>query len=211
MPPKKSPRKRSRTEIEDEEVVSLTTDAATKKSSSSSSQAVVTIEDVNENEGIFHDVDLSEFWLECKYSTTQYIEPSPTAKTIQTVEKKLGYKLPQAYIELCQKYQNGGMVKKSKMNNCHITGIFAIGQTKPNSLCGNMGSAFWIKTWQYPKIGVYFADCPSGGHDMLCLDYSLCGPRGEPQIAHIDQEVDFRKTIIAKNFTEFIKGLEVSD
>jgi hypothetical protein len=38
-------------------------------------------------------------------------------------------------------------------------------------LGGTFGSRFWIEEWGYADIGVYFADCPSAGHDMLCLDY----------------------------------------
>jgi hypothetical protein len=54
-----------------------------------------------------------------------------------------------------------------------------------------------IDEWGYPPIGVYFADCPSAGHDMLCLDYRECGADGEPQVVHVAQE-----------FASFIHGLE---
>ena len=65
-----------------------------------------------------------------------------------------------------------------------------------------------IEEWEYPPIGVYFADCPSGGHDMLCLDYRACGPEGEPQVVHVDQEWDYKVTLVAENFEAFIHGLE---
>ena len=55
-----------------------------------------------------------------------------------------------------------------------ITGIDSIGGDKSCSLLGGFGSQFWVKEWGYPPIGVYFADCPSAGHDMLCLDYRAC-------------------------------------
>jgi hypothetical protein len=29
----------------------------------------------------------------------------------------------------------------------------------------------WINEWEYPNIGIYFGNCPSGGHDMIALDY----------------------------------------
>ena len=65
-----------------------------------------------------------------------------------------------------------------------------------------------IDEWGYPPIGVYFADCPSAGHDMLCLDYRGCGADGEPQVVHVDQEVDYKTTFVAKDFASFIRGLE---
>ena len=43
---------------------------------------------------------------------------------------------------------------------------------------------------------------------MLCLDYRACGPTGEPQVVHIDQELDYKIVVVAKNFELFIRGLE---
>lgn len=170
-------------------------------------------------ENIFHDYDFDNFWVKHSYSTQNYIEKTPGDSIIAEVEKKLGYKLPKAYIDLCRNIQNGGLVKKTKkktgkpwpVNRVYIDSIFAIGKSKTYSLCGKMGSEFWCEEWGYPKIGVYFASCPSGGHDMVCLDYSKCGPQGEPRVVHIDQEGNYRKTVIAKTFEEFIRGLEYSD
>jgi hypothetical protein len=64
-----------------------------------------------------------------------------------------------------------------------------------------------IDEWGYPPIGIYFADCPSGGHDMLCLDYSQCGPEGEPRVVHVDQEREYKLTALADSFAQFIWGL----
>ena len=51
----------------------------------------------------------------------------------------LGYKLPQAYVELM------------KMHN------------------GGLGNQFMIDEWKYPAIGVVICDTPSAGHDMVFL------------------------------------------
>ncbi|WP_428981470.1 SMI1/KNR4 family protein [Nocardia brasiliensis] len=58
--------------------------------------------------------------------------------------------------------------------------------------------------WGYPDIGIYFADCPSAGHDMIALDY-----RGgdEPRVVHVDQEAGYRITTLAPDFATFIDGL----
>ncbi len=160
--------------------------------------------------------DWGGFWEPSEYATKEYVDVPLSPALLERVERTLGYRLPAAYVELAR-HQNGGV----PVRTCHrtaerttwaedhiaITGIYAIGETKPCSLLGEIGSAFWPSEWGYPEIGVYFADCPSGGHDMLCLDYTDCGPTGEPRIVHVDQEWDYKVTFVAPNFESFIRGL----
>ena len=42
---------------------------------------------------------------------------------------------------------------------------------------------------------------------MVFLDYRECGPNGEPKVVHIDQEFDYKITLLAQNFEEFINKL----
>ncbi len=133
------------------------------------------------------------------------------------VEHELGYTLPASYVALMRS-QNGGIPRKTRhrtkertswaSDHIAIAGIFSIGREKPLSLCGGLGSRFWIREWGYPAIGIYFADCPSAGHDMVCLDYRKCGPGGEPQIVHVDQEWGYQITPVAESFEAFILGLQ---
>jgi hypothetical protein len=85
--------------------------------------------------------------------------------------------------------------------------------SKRSSLCGELGSRLMIDEWGYPDIGIAICDCPSAGHDMIFLDYRRCGPEGEPEVVHIDQEDDFAITFLAGDFEGFIRGLgkEVDD
>lgn len=164
----------------------------------------------------FSGFDFSTFWKQSEYADQNYVEEPPTAATIAAVESDLGYKLPDSYIALATR-QNGGIParrahktqKPTSWAEDHIaiSGIFSIGKEKPNSLCGELGSKFWVAEWGYPEIGVYFADCPSAGHDMLCLDYRKCGPHGEPQVVHVDQERDYKITVVAPTFESFIRAL----
>jgi hypothetical protein len=167
----------------------------------------------------FADFDFAGFWDAAEYYEQEYTDYPVTDEQVHDVEAELGYKLPAAYVALAKR-KNGGAPIKS----CHrtseptswaedhvaVTGIYSIGRTKSCSLLGEFGSKFWVQEWGYPPIGVYFADCPSAGHDMLCLDYRSCGPYGEPTVVHVDQEVDYKVTFVSNDFESFIRGLEES-
>jgi SMI1-KNR4 cell-wall len=146
-----------------------------------------------------------------------YVEPPPSDELIASIEQELGgYRLPAAYVDLARRH-NGGMVKR----NCHpmkertgwaedhvaIDGLFAIGRTSKYSLAGQLGAKFMIEEWGYPPIGVGIADTPSGGHELIMLDYRACGKRGEPQVVYVDQEDDYSITVVAPDFETFICGL----
>lgn len=157
----------------------------------------------------FEAIDLQNFWDDSNYFTS----PSPiTDELIKATEESLNYKLPQTYIELL-KSKNGGSPKNNYFpipnsdNNNYVivNGICGIGgQWGIDSK--ELGSRFMIEEWGYPDIGIVVGQCPSAGHDVIMLDYSLCGKNGEPQILHVDQESDYRKTFLAKNFETFICG-----
>lgn len=167
-------------------------------------------------ESIFSDFDLWNFWEESEYATKSYISEPLTDEVVDLVKKELGYKLPLSYIEL-MKHQNGGIPKNRLFpttestswadDHVAIEGILGIGRGKSYSLCGDGGSKFMMEEWGYPDIGVYFGDCPSAGHDMICLDYRKNGKSGEPEVVHIDQECDYKITFLAENFEAFIRGL----
>lgn len=158
-----------------------------------------------------------DFWEKSEYSRKEYEAEPVTSVLASAVEAKLGYKLPFSYVELMQT-QNGGLPTRAcygtkqrtswAKDHVAITGIYGISESKPNTLCGERGNQFWIDEWGYPPIGVYFADCPSAGHDMLCLDYSVGGLSEKPRVVHVDQELDYRVTVLADTFEEFLLGLK---
>lgn len=166
---------------------------------------------------VFSDFDMTDFWEPSDYALKEYVGPPLDEATVRAVEQSLGYRLPASYIELMRS-QNGGIPRRRNhrtrertswaLDHITITGLYSIGSERPCSLCGELSGQFWIEEWGYPPIGVYFADCPSAGHDMMCLDYSACGPTGEPRVVHIDQEWDYRLVVVAETFELFIRGLE---
>ncbi|MDO4433466.1 MAG: SMI1/KNR4 family protein [Alysiella sp.] len=167
---------------------------------------------------IFADFDFENFWDNNEYAQENYISEPLTDEMLSYVENELGFKLPSDYVEFMS-YQNGGI---PKLNQFHfkneyvgfkiiITGILGIGETKDHSLLGEFGQELWIDEWEYPNDCVYFADTITGGHDMIAFDYSECGNNGEPSVVHIDQEGDYEKTFLAKDFATFVKGLKHDD
>jgi hypothetical protein len=166
---------------------------------------------------MFEDFDLGNFWEKSEYAERDYVDDPLTPEKVAFVERRLGVKLPAAYVALMQS-QNGGTPRKTNhrttaptswaKDHIAISGIYSIGDARPSSLCGAYSSQFWIDEWGYPPIGVYFADCPSAGHDMLCLDYRECGSHGEPIVVHVDQECDYQITVVARDFESFVRGLE---
>lgn len=166
---------------------------------------------------IFQDIDFTDFWADTDYQREVYIEDTPDDALISSVEYELGYKLPASYIEL-MKTHNGGKPKNfcypvpdSFSGYVSIAGFKGIGRNKYYSLCGDISSQFMIDEWGYPNTGVYICDCPSAGHDMIMLDYEKCGKDGEPEVIHIDQESDYKKTFVAKDFETFVRGLVHED
>lgn len=168
--------------------------------------------------GHFEGVDFEGFWDEGEYSKENYTEPPPSDELIAEVEAELGYRLPDSYVELARMPggRNGGMVERphypvdgppDAIEIVTVSGFFAIGRTARYSLLGDIGSPFMISEWGYPEIGVGIADTPSAGHELIMLDYRECGPQGEPSVAHVDQEGDYRITTIAPDFATFVRGL----
>eukprot|EP00656_Telonema_subtile_P004244 TRINITY_DN11926_c0_g1_i1.p1 TRINITY_DN11926_c0_g1~~TRINITY_DN11926_c0_g1_i1.p1 ORF type:complete len:267 (-),score=57.11 TRINITY_DN11926_c0_g1_i1:119-919(-) len=131
-------------------------------------------------------------------------KPKFTPMALKKTEEKLGYTLPRSYLQLMMK-QNGGTPTRGKITNggfaATVESFFAIEDLVEEA-------ENWLEEWEYPDIGIYICDCPSGGHDMICLEYSKCGKKGEPRVCHVDQEGDFEVTELAPTFADFIENLE---
>lgn len=167
----------------------------------------------------FEGFDAAGFWDDSAHALEEYVEGvvPPSRELIASLEEELGgYRLPSSYLALMNAHNGGAPARfcfpvpdpaSWADDHIEISGIRGVGRTRPQSLGGEFGSRFWIEMWEYPDIGVYFADTPSAGHDMLALDYRACGRQGEPTVVHVDQEDDFAITLVAENFEAFITGL----
>jgi hypothetical protein len=88
-----------------------------------------------------------------------------------------------------------------------ITGLFGVGGwhgiDNPDR-----GSRYMVREWGYPDVGVVIAPTPSGGHDAVMLDYTACGPRGEPRVIHVETEGgEPVVTAFAPDFASFAAAL----
>ncbi|OBZ22914.1 hypothetical protein BS643_01805 [Pseudomonas protegens] len=161
-----------------------------------------------------HDIDLDAFWD--RATSSKINQPPASPAVIAQLQAQLGYRLPLSYVAFMNRY-NGGRPHLSCFpteqgtswaeDHCAIDSFLSIGCDGDYSLGGGLGSRFMIEEWGYPDLGVYICDCPSAGHDMVALDYSECGPEGEPRVVHVDQEADYAVTVLAADFEAFVRGL----
>ena len=146
-----------------------------------------------------------------------YAGPPVTDEMIMAAESLLGYKLPKSYLNLIH-IKNGGSLKRS----CFPTSVptsWAEGHVCLAGVKGiggewgidspTLGSKAMTPDWGYPDVGIVVGECPSAGHDVIMLDYSECGPQGEPRVIHVETETagEPEVLVLAPNFQAFLDGL----
>jgi hypothetical protein len=140
--------------------------------------------------------------------------PPLTASMVRAAETKLGYRLPATYVEL-MKVCNGGSLKRNvfPIKKCprwatdHVAFEQVMGIGGDWGIDGEAGSAYLIAEWEYPGVGVVIS---SDGHTAFMLDYSKCGPEGEPRVIWVDTETGTGKpdvVVLAPDFGTFLAKL----
>lgn len=143
-----------------------------------------------------------------------YSGPVLTPELIVLAEARLGYRLPAAYLQLLGERNGGVPLRRCFKTNVatswapshvEVSAIRGIsGRWGVDSL-GGLGSQEMIAEWGYPPVGIVICDTPSAGHDTIMLDYSRCGPGGEPSVVYVDE--DRTLVALAKDFSAFIENL----
>ena len=155
---------------------------------------------------------MEDFWGETEDG---YTGPPLTPEAVRAAESVLGYKLPESYLRLLR-VRNGGSPRRCcyptvvrtswAEDHIRITTLFGVGFER--GIDGEHESRYMIREWGYPDVGVVIADTPSAGHDTVMLDYSECGPQGEPRVIHVETESDEPVvTVLAPDFETFANGL----
>lgn len=157
------------------------------------------------------EVALAEIFDEDPY----YTGPPQDDHAVHRAEESLGVRLPRTYVDLLLR-RNGGALRNRYCrtsfgtswvpDHFEITALLGIGGKwgiDPSSELG--GSAYLVSEWGYPECGVVICLTPSGGHDTVMLDYSDCGPAGEPAVVYVDEDRIPRR--ISQSFDEFLSLL----
>jgi len=136
-----------------------------------------------------------------------------TAARVRKAEKALGFKLPAAYLALLAE-RNGAYLRCGQFptTKCpswaadHVLFDHVIGIGGEDGVDAEFGSKYLIAEWGYPDTGVVIS---TDGHTAFMLDYSRCGPKGEPRVVWIDVEAGEkpRAVVLAPNFAAFLKKL----
>ena len=142
--------------------------------------------------------DIKSIWQVPKY--LPFIQPDLTEDLIKQAELKIGFKLPEKYLELL-KFQNGGYIRFTLKDTIHRQ-IFGIGPNYPSII-----DYEWLKDYEdlsFDTINLFPFD--GDGHWNICLDYRK--NKINPEITYVDLEEDFEK-LIASNFDEYLNQLEL--
>ena len=128
-----------------------------------------------------------------------YLQPKLTPEMVAEAEAKIGFKLPESYLELLR-VQNGGYIRFQLPQMVHRE-IAGIGPYFPSSIDFD-----WDEVQEYVSYNLKgLVPFDGDGHWHMCLDY-----RGNlnPQVTLVDIECD-RESPIANSFTEYLDLLEL--
>lgn len=100
----------------------------------------------------------------------------------------------------------GGFATDRQTNwaNNHVFCRDLMGIGCEDGIDGEMGSRYLIEEWDYPNIGIVFS---TEGHTAFMLDYTLCGPQGEPRVVYVDTDPELEVFVLAPTFAAFVSGL----
>ena len=139
--------------------------------------------------------------------------PAITSERVSKVEAEIGFRLPEAYLDVLRERNGGELV-----NDCFRTAfrsswgghyfqvglLLGIGPAEVSVL----DSKYMIEEWQIPVNGVLISSTPSG-HDWVLLDYGDCGPQGEPAVAYVDDGSPGDTVVhrVAETLADFLAAL----
>ena len=135
-----------------------------------------------------------------------------TAEEFARTEAALMVKLPAELLAVLR-VRNGGQLRRTSLKltpegrkkygrkRYSFTRLAGVHPTEGDGLTQQTATA--REEWELPEGLI-----PLGGdgHTWCCLDYRVCGPKGEPSVSHIDLEGE-QEFALAPTFAEFISNL----
>lgn len=129
-----------------------------------------------------------------------YLQPPLTDEAVREAERKIGHRLPEAYLALLR-VQNGGYIRYGLPELVHSM-IKGIGPNYPS-----LPDFDWAEVQEYVSYELNgLVPFDGDGHWHLCLDYR--GGRTDPAVTHADVECD-DETPVAESFGEYLAQLEI--
>lgn len=138
--------------------------------------------------------------------------PKLHASMVRRAEEDLGLGLPGAFVDLLYA-TNGGRPSMPLFpvafenswapDHIEISTVLGIGGTFGIDSTSETSSAHLIREWDYPEIGIVLAFTPSGGFDVVMLDYAKAA--GEPRVVYVDEDRTVHE--LAGSFQAFLDGL----
>jgi len=155
----------------------------------------------------------ADVWSDFFNASTEYTELPLTEAMVASAERTLGYTLPASYLQLLR-VKNGGCPRRQcyptggtdwSNNHIRVVAIFGIGDMWGID-SADFGTRHMIEQAGLPEIGIVVGMTTTAGHDAIMLDYSVCGPQGEPRVVFVDPEDDV-SDVLAPDFASFLRGL----
>jgi hypothetical protein len=141
--------------------------------------------------------------------------PPLTAAMVQSAETTLKVRLPRRYLDVLNS-KNGGYLRFNRYTSTvgDATTTFSVpilmGIGGPVAIDtvqdGLKLNQILTSQWGYPESSVIICHFGHGGY---VLDYTDCGPKGEPSVKKVDSEMypTVDSITIAVDFEEFLSGL----
>ena len=136
-------------------------------------------------------------------------QPPLDAAAVADAERRLGVRLPAAYLRLLE-VQNGGYLRR-RHPGWPAGMLWGIGPHFP-SLTG--GHAWWQQDpedddWAPPAAHL-LVPFDGDGHWNLCLDYRACPDGDDPPVTFVDVEAG-AESAVAPSFEAFLDGLDTDE
>jgi hypothetical protein len=131
-----------------------------------------------------------------------YLQPPLTNEMVAIAERKLGFRLPQEYLDLLR-VQNGGYIRYS-LPDCVHDVIAGIGPNFPSITAFTWDDYDYAESLSFSLDGLVPLD--GDGHWHLCLDYRQI-PEA-PAVTYIDTESDFEERVAA-TFGKYLSLLKL--